>query len=175
MSARINKVNTLFSSRAFFKNVRLKNAQIRTYPRLRKSEKLLFWILHKIMEIICFSANVRQCNIASSVVHVQLCFKSFFATVLFSCRPGKQIFNRAYLCFRLVNVVGTIEAEILKYLRTFSLNPKSRRSYKKSIYFIFMKDLANSCLTSVFFLTDPPLPYLNLKVNLTSTLAQTLT
>ena len=42
--------------------------------RLRKEEELLFWILHKIMEIICFSSNVRQCNIACSVVHVQLCF-----------------------------------------------------------------------------------------------------
>ena len=37
----------------------------------RKGEELLFWILD--MEIVCFSANVRQCNITFSVVHVQLC------------------------------------------------------------------------------------------------------
>ena len=29
-----------------------------------ESEKLLFWILHKMMEIVCFSAKVRQCIIA---------------------------------------------------------------------------------------------------------------
>ena len=46
--------------------------------RQRKGEELLFWILHKIMEIICFSANVRQCKIAFSVVHVQVYLKSFF-------------------------------------------------------------------------------------------------
>ena len=35
-------------------------------------------ILHKFMEIICFPANYCQCNIAYSVVHVQLCFEPFF-------------------------------------------------------------------------------------------------
>ena len=30
------------------------------------------------MEILCFSANIQQCNIAYSVAHVQVCFKSFF-------------------------------------------------------------------------------------------------
>ena len=30
-------------------------------------------ILYKVVEIICFSANVCQCNFACSVVHVQLC------------------------------------------------------------------------------------------------------
>ena len=43
----------------------------------RKGEELLFWILDKIMEIVCFSANVRQCNITFSVVHVQLCINYF--------------------------------------------------------------------------------------------------
>ena len=28
---------------------------------------------HRMIEIICFSANVRQCNIFYSVVRVQLC------------------------------------------------------------------------------------------------------
>ena len=49
-----------------------------TYPRLRKDGEHLFWILHKIMEIAFFSANVRQCNIVFRVVHVLVCFKSFF-------------------------------------------------------------------------------------------------
>ena len=40
----------------------------------RKSEELVFWILHKIIEMICFSVNVRQYNIACDVVQVQLCF-----------------------------------------------------------------------------------------------------
>ena len=44
-----------------FKNV------LRTYRKLRKSEELLFWILYEIMGIPCFSANVRQCNIAYGV------------------------------------------------------------------------------------------------------------
>ena len=30
--------------------------------KLRKGEELLFWILHKIMEIVCFSTNVPQCQ-----------------------------------------------------------------------------------------------------------------
>ena len=37
----------------------------------------LLWILHKIMEIICFSVvifDVRQCNVDDSVVDVQFCF-----------------------------------------------------------------------------------------------------
>ena len=42
---------------------------LRTYPRMRKSDEPLFWILCKIMEIPCFSVNFRQCsNIAYSVV-----------------------------------------------------------------------------------------------------------
>ena len=35
------------------------------------------------MEIILFSANVHKCNIAFSTLHVQLCFKSFFLTILY--------------------------------------------------------------------------------------------
>ena len=30
--------------------------------KLRKGEELLFWILHKIMEIVCFSTHVHQCQ-----------------------------------------------------------------------------------------------------------------
>ena len=36
------------------------------------------------MEIICFAANVRQCNIAHSVVHVQVCFQIVFICYYFS-------------------------------------------------------------------------------------------
>ena len=57
--------------------------------RLRKGEELLCCMLHKIMEIICFSANVRQCNIAFSVMHVHVYLKSFLFIIIFlSCRPG---------------------------------------------------------------------------------------
>ena len=53
-----------------------KNSQnmLSKYSRLRKGEELLFWILHKIMEIVCVSANVCQCNIAYSFVLVHLSY-----------------------------------------------------------------------------------------------------
>ena len=56
---------------------------LRTYPKLRKGEERLSWILHKVMEILCLAANISQCNIAFSIVHVQLCFKSFLFYVDF--------------------------------------------------------------------------------------------
>ena len=78
------KTKTLHSF--FCKNTRLKNAQkfknmLRTNLRLRKGEELVFWILHKVTVTICFSDNVRQCNIAYSV-HVELwdfLFKSYIS------------------------------------------------------------------------------------------------
>ena len=51
--------------------------------RLRKEEELLFWILHKMMEILPFSGNGHQCNIAYGVVHVQLCFWYFVSRLIF--------------------------------------------------------------------------------------------
>ena len=45
--------------------------------RLKKSEEHLFCILHKIMEIIYFSVNVRQCNIIFGVKCVLILFISF--------------------------------------------------------------------------------------------------
>ena len=40
-----------------------------------ETRKAFTWILYKIMELICFSANnIRLCNIVVNVVHVQLCF-----------------------------------------------------------------------------------------------------
>ena len=57
--------------------------------RLRKGQELLFWILQKITETTCFSVHVHQCNIAFSVVHVQVYFVSFLIIIIFlSCRPG---------------------------------------------------------------------------------------
>ena len=59
-----------------YKKIRLKNAQnliknmLRIYPRLRKGEELIVWMLHKIVEIICFSANIHHCILAFSGVHV---------------------------------------------------------------------------------------------------------
>ena len=49
------------------------------------SEELLFRILHKTMEIVCFSANVCQCKvpITDTVVHVQLCLKYFLFSIKF--------------------------------------------------------------------------------------------
>ena len=74
---------------------------LRTNPRLRKGEELSFWIMQKIMTILCFPATVRQCNIACSVVHVQLGFKIIFIYVAFL--PARvAAMNKAYLCFRLV-------------------------------------------------------------------------
>ena len=32
-------------------------------PEAEKREEVIFWILHKIIEINCFSANIRECNI----------------------------------------------------------------------------------------------------------------
>ena len=44
------------------------------------------------------------------------------------------------------NMLGTLEAEILKYLRTFSLSSKIRRSYnKKSVCSCTISCLLQSC------------------------------
>ena len=74
-------------------NMKLKMPKIlepgKNILRLRKGEELLFWILHKIMEIICFSANVLQCNIAYSIVYVQLHYEFFyllFIVIFLSCQ-----------------------------------------------------------------------------------------
>ena len=75
LSSYQKELHFLFHRKLFDNNVRLKIAQnLRIYPRLKKGEERLFWILYKIKDILCFSANVRQCNIAYSVLHVQLCF-----------------------------------------------------------------------------------------------------
>ena len=66
---------------------KLSSLIIRTYRRLRKDKLRLFWILHEIMELLCISANVRQCIIAYNVLQIQLYFKSFlFVILLLSCQ-----------------------------------------------------------------------------------------
>ena len=52
------------------------------------------------MEIICFSANVRQFSIAYSVVHVQVCFKYFLGLLLYFSLAGQgsDQFNKAFIC-----------------------------------------------------------------------------
>ena len=47
-------------------------------PRLKRCKELLIWMLHKTIERSFFSADVSQCNVAFSVVHVQVYFKCFF-------------------------------------------------------------------------------------------------
>ena len=46
--------------------------------RLTKGEELLFWILHKIMDMVCLSVDVRQRNVAFNVVHVQFVLNRFY-------------------------------------------------------------------------------------------------
>ena len=53
------------------------------YSEAEERQRTLIWILHKILEIIVFSANVHHCNIAVSVVHEQVCFKSFLFSTIF--------------------------------------------------------------------------------------------
>ena len=48
-----------------------------------EDEETLFWILYKILETICVSSIVHQCNIAFSAVHVQVCFNSFYLLLNF--------------------------------------------------------------------------------------------
>ena len=43
------------------------------------------------MEILCFSANVRQFNLTYSVVHVHLCFKSFLFAFHFLAGHTRQV------------------------------------------------------------------------------------
>ena len=39
--------------------------------------------MYNFVLVFCFSSNVHQCNIACSVVHVQLCFKYFVSRLMF--------------------------------------------------------------------------------------------
>ena len=55
--------------------------KLRTPARPRKGEELLFWILHKIMEINCFSANDRQYNIGNRIVCIALFVNHFYLSL----------------------------------------------------------------------------------------------
>ena len=59
--------------------------------------------MYKIMEILCSSANVRQCSITYGVVHVKRSFKSFYLLYYIAFLPDKATANeKVYLGFRLV-------------------------------------------------------------------------
>ena len=60
---------------------------LRTHPCLWKDEEFLFWTLHKVKKISCFSVNVRQCNITYSCACTTL-FLNIFIT-----RAGRQRFK----------------------------------------------------------------------------------
>ena len=104
------------------------------------------------MEILCFSSNVRQCNITHSVVHVQLCFYIFsiYSNISFVparvaansvilkrvCASGwfvlplglcewKLINVRSIPTFTLKNVLRTFEAEIRKIFKNIQPHPKN--------------------------------------------------
>ena len=49
--------------------------------RLRNGKERLFWILHKIMVIICFLANVCRCNITCTTFEFK-CFQIFIIIII---------------------------------------------------------------------------------------------
>ena len=57
--------------------MRLKNAQhlitLEDHTEAEEKRRTFTLKLDKIMQIVCFSANVRQCNLTRSVEHVDLC------------------------------------------------------------------------------------------------------
>ena len=83
---------------------------LRTYPRLRKVEEILFGILHKVNVTICFSANVRKSDIAYSAEHVQVSLKIFPIT------PCEWKITTAHPILLIIfkNILRTFEDEILK-------------------------------------------------------------
>ena len=54
------------------------------------------------MDIVCFSANVRQCNIAYSLEHIEPCFQldplEFIITFSSSCRPAYIYVSGWFVC-----------------------------------------------------------------------------
>ena len=78
--------------------MRLKNAQNYEHDKnildadQRPRTFIYTVILYKIVEILCFSANIRQCNIAyNSVVHVQFCLKSGFVCFYVAFVPKERL------------------------------------------------------------------------------------
>ena len=91
------------------------------------------------MEATFFSANVRQCNIDISVVHVQVCFKSilFIIIVLLASQGSSKLKESVFvlpvglyewkvttaypmLTIMFKNILRTFEAEILKICKNNS-------------------------------------------------------
>ena len=76
------------------------------------------------MEIICFSAYVRQCNI---VVHVQLCFQFFKFMLPVGSVVRMENNNHTLIAILTImskNVLRTFEAGILKIFR--NIQPKNQ-------------------------------------------------
>ena len=64
---------------------------LKTYLRIyEERRRTSLFDTAQIMYIICFSANVCQCDISYSGVYEHLCFKTLILciTELLSCRPG---------------------------------------------------------------------------------------
>ena len=53
-------------------------------------------MLHKTMNISCFSPTVRRRNTTDSVKHVQLCFQIFFVYYYISFLPAREAANYTY-------------------------------------------------------------------------------
>ena len=78
-------------------------AKFKNILRLRKGEELIFWILHKIMEIISFSIPRLVFLSATSPFVLCMYIKLYlFISMFLSCWPGLWLINNVYLCFRLV-------------------------------------------------------------------------
>ena len=83
------------------------------------------------------SATVHQCIIAFCVVR-DISFLAVQGSCSGQFNNGWFVRMESNYCtaapntkIMLKNIIGIFEAEILKYLRTFSLSPKIRCSYKK--------------------------------------------
>ena len=87
---------------------------------LRKGKELLFRILHKIMELMCFSYDVHQCNITDIVVRVQLCFQMcliLYYYYIFSCLR----FHASGWFVRMDNVHPVLTKMFKNIFRTFKV------------------------------------------------------
>ena len=80
--------------------------------------------MHKIMYVNnLFSANVCQCNITYSVVHVELCFKSFLFIIIILYLCFQLVYSKYspdtenYVWERFLKRIRTFEAEILKMFK----------------------------------------------------------
>ena len=80
-----------FKSLMSLKSAKFKN-MLRTYCKFeeRRGTSISDTVQDLGNIFSCFSANIHHFNIVFSVVHVQVCFKSFIIIIIIfhSCRPG---------------------------------------------------------------------------------------